>query len=455
MDVRVAELSRTVDAAELGRTIRNARVAAGLTQGQVAGDEVTSAYVSRIEDGQRRPKLDLLERMADRMGTTVLALLEDAEVGGRVRHMVALDHAELELRGGAPDKALARAVQLTAEMGPEAPPDLRRRCAILRAEALEATGDLSGAIAEFEKLVAVPWGSADWLRCLIALSRCWRESGDLELAVTVGREAEAKIQELGLHGLTESIQLSVTVASAYMFRGELDRALRICREAIERAEQVQSPIARASAYWNASLIEARKGDDQAALDLARTALTYFELGEDARNLARLRGHVADMQLELDPPDPRGALATLSQAEKELAWSAGSPLDRASQLQTRARAHLLLGDLSEASDALDQALDLIPPAATLSRAYALALRGQISMSGGLSASARSQFLQAVQILTAIGADREAAQLWFELGGLLKSVGEAEAALDAFERAAASAGLRPIVSPSIVTIPLTSQ
>lgn len=440
MDARTVELSRTIDVAELGRRLRNARLAAGMTQGDVAAGEVTAAYVSRMEDGQRRPKLDLLVRMAERMGTTVEALLEDSASPDRLRLMLALDHAELELRGGSAQEALASAVRLTAAVDEAGLPDLARRCAILRAEALEATGDLSRAILELDKLVATPWSSVEWLRCVIALSRCYRESGDFDRAIAVGHEAQGTIEELGLMGMTESIQLLVTVASAHMFRGDLDHALRLCQSAIDRADRCRSPIARASAYWNASLIEARKGDDRGALDLARIALTYFELGEDLRNLAKLRGHVADLQLGLDPPDPGAALATLSQAELELGSSAASAVDRASQQQTRARAHLLLGELAEADRAVDRALELAPDDAVVSRAFALALRAQISACAGRGAEARDQLLEAVEILSGIGADREAARIWFELGQLLKAVGETEAALDAFERAAAATGLR---------------
>jgi hypothetical protein len=46
-----------------------------------------------------------------------------------------------------------------------------------------------------------------------------------------------------------------------------------------------------------------------------------------------------------------------------------------------------------------------------------------------------------MLSGVGADRRAAELWFELGGLLQDVGEAAAALDAYRRAAASTGLTP--------------
>ena len=442
MDTRLAELSRTIDATELGRRLRNARVAAGMTQGQLAAGEVTAAYVSRIEDGQRRPEFGLLGRMADRMGTTLSELLDDSTSPERMKVMLALDHAELELRGGEAGNALAAAVRISDDLAPDGAEDLKRRCAVLRAGALEATGDLNAAIRELEKLVASPSRSAEWLRCLISLSRCHREAGDLDRAISVGEDAAAAIEQLELVGMTESIQLTVTVASAYMLRGDLDHALRLCQTAIERAEQAQSPIARASAYWNASCIEARKGSEQAALDLARLALTYFEIGEDSRNLAKLRGHVADMQLDQDPPDALGALETLKRAEAELEWSPGSALDRASQLHTQARAQLLLGELAGARAALGRALALTPEYAAVSRAHAHALQGQIDMEEGDTASARKSFLEAVHLLSGIGADSEAAQLWSDLGGLLRDVGESEAALDAFQRAAASSGLRPV-------------
>jgi tetratricopeptide (TPR) repeat protein len=440
MEARLVDLSRTIDKRDLGRRIRNARIAAGLTQTDLAGEDVTSGYISRIEDGQRRPDFALLGRLAARMRTTLEDLLDEAASPARLELLVALDHAELALAGGDPGKALAEADRLAAEIGPQGAGDLLRRCQVIRAGALEAVGELNQAIIQLEDLCASPTPTPDWLQCLIALSRCHRETGDLDRAIAVGEDAQAEIAELGLDGLAESIQLSVTVASAYMFRGDLDVAMRLCLRAIELADAVQSPIARASAYWNASLIESRKGANQRALDLARKALTYFEIGEDGRNLARLRGHVADMLLELDPPDARGALTTLTRALQELEWSSASAVDRASHLQTRARAHLLTGENSEALHDIRESLDLVPDDATFERAYGYSILGQVEMSSGNVETARQAFLTAVHLLSAVGADREAAQLWLDLGVRLKELGEPEAALDAFQRAAVSTGLK---------------
>lgn len=439
-DVRLAELSRTIDTRELGRRLRNARIAAGLTQTALAEGEVTAAYVSRIEDGQRRPEFGLLGRMVMRMGTSLEDLLLPA-TGADLEMALTVDYAELELAGGNGQAALEAVDAVVRAMGTGADSvELRRRCAVIRAGALEAVGDLNGAILQLEDLRGAPVASVDWLRSLIALCRCYQEVGELDQAIAVGENAVASIEELDLMGLTESIQLSVTVAGAYMRRGDLDRAMRICRRAIEQADGIGSPVAKASAYWNASLVESRKGASQLALDLARKALQQFELGEDGRNLARLRGHVADMQLQMDPPDAAGAITTLKQAARELEWSSASPADRASQLQTRARAHLLLGEHEMARADIHASMAMLPVAAESEKAYAHAVLGEIEMHAGNTQGAREALLSAVRMLSAAGADREAAQLWFELATHLRSVGELEAALDAFERAAASTGLR---------------
>jgi tetratricopeptide (TPR) repeat protein len=74
------------------------------------------------------------------------------------------------------------------------------------------------------------------------------------------------------------------------------------------------------------------------------------------------------------------------------------------------------------------------------ADAKTLEGQAAAQDGRTAVAADAYREAVFILTGIGADRGAAQLWFELAGLLEEIGEFDSARDAYRSAAASAGLR---------------
>jgi tetratricopeptide (TPR) repeat protein len=352
----------------------------------------------------------------------------------------AFDHAELALAGGDARAALATVEELAERCADSGSQELVDRRAVIRAGALEAVGDLGAAILQLEELVAKPKPTAEWLRCLIALSRCYRETGDLDRAIAVGEGAEAQVRDLGLTGLTEWIQLTVTVAASYAVRGEPDRAMRLCLRAIDDAEQIRSPIAKASAYMNASKIEESRGSIQRALDLAREALVAFEIdGDDSRIIAGLRGNIARLQLQLDPPDPRSALATLERADRELRWSRSNPADRAQHFQIRARANLLLGRTEEARSVILEGIAQTPEGAVIARALDHAVLGEVELAAGNVDRAKAALRTAVHLLSGAGADREAAQLWFDLGVRLSEMGEDDAAADAFHRAAASTGL----------------
>ena len=50
-----------------------------------------------------------------------------------------------------------------------------------------------------------------------------------------------------------------------------------------------------------------------------------------------------------------------------------------------------------------------------------------------------YREAVLILTGVGSDRDAAEMWFELAGLFEDVNEFDAARDAYRSAAAASGI----------------
>jgi tetratricopeptide (TPR) repeat protein len=440
MDPGLAELCQTIDAAELGRRIRDARLAAGLTQAQLAGDEVSIAFISRIEDGQRRADPELLDRMAKRANITLEELVLGISADERSELRFLVDQAEIELSMGSADAALQLAEKALDKLADRSDLSVRRAAQRVQATALEGLGDLDGAITTLRELASDPAPDIAWLRSLIALSRCQRAHGDHDGAIAVGEEAYKTIESLGIAETTEAIQLRVTVAGAYFTRGDAAHAMRLLKRAISDAEKLDSPVARASAYWNASAIEAQRGSHRSALDLAKQAMDLFEQGGDARNLGRLRSFVADLQLGLDPPDIDGALATLEQADRELAWSPAGTIDLAGQYLSRSDAHILLGDLDAARAALARCAELDGGDTPAFSASMFMRKGQIAAAEGRPDEARLLYQSAAQILTSIGADRSAAQTWFELGALLEQLGDAEGAHDAFRSAAASSGLR---------------
>jgi tetratricopeptide (TPR) repeat protein len=242
----------------------------------------------------------------------------------------------------------------------------------------------------------------------------------------------------------------VTLASAYFRRGDTGHAVRMCRKAIVKAEALDSPVARASAYWNASNFEAERGSVANAVPLAERALALLTEGQDARNIARLRGNLGRMQLELNPPEVPDALRNLEQAGEELVWSSASTTEIADNNCYIARAYYLDGDLDRADVICAQVIETVKGESPLVAAEAEALAGQVAAARGSADEAARAYRRAVFTLTAVGADKEAAQLWFELADLLEEVGEAQAARDAYRSAAAASGLRarPKVSAGVV-------
>jgi tetratricopeptide (TPR) repeat protein len=427
------------DPIELGRRIRDRRLALSMTQSQLAGPEVTVSYISKIESGQRRPDLQLCTALAARLETSAAYLITGVEPAAAEHTRLALRYAELALESGEALDAERQAAAILATASPVLPAE-RLEARYLHARAKEALGELGAAIGELEQLVADHPDSARWLAAAIALSRCLRESGDLTAAIEHGEEALRRAADAGIDSMDEAVQLSVTVAYAYHERGETAHAIRWCEKAIVRADQLDSATARASAYWNASVIESEQGATGRAIPLAERALALLGEGNDARNLARLRLQLGIMLLRVDPPVYSEARDHLERARDGLSNSSASMVDIARCDTFLARVCLGEGELAAAESFAVRAEATARNLSPSVTADVLAVLGQLAAERGDSALALDRFRAAVAELTAVGSDRGAAQLWLELGALLDSAGDSEAARDAYRNAAVSTGLR---------------
>lgn len=445
MESRHAELLEQTDREALGRRLRAARSARGLTQGEVARSLMSVAYLSRIEAGQRGPTYPTLVALAERLDVSVESLLGEPERSVVDEIRLALDYAELSLESGQPEDAETHLSTALERMETSRLDGMRDRARLLHARSLEATNREDDAIIELEQLVDdTAADGVTRIRAGIALSRIYRETGDLGRAIECAERVLGSVEEAGLGSCDEAVQLAVTLAAAYFERGDTGHAVRMCRKAITRAESLGSARARASAYWNASVMQANKGDVTAAVPLAERALALLSEGQDTRNLARLRTEVGRLQLELDPPAIDDARTNLEQAAAELEWSSGTPVDRAWTLLGLARVAFLAGDATTCRDLLAQVHETADAHAPLAEAEALVLEGRLLAAEGEADLAAAAFQKAVHRLSAIGADQGAAQLWFDLADLFTGVGMPEAAMDAYRRAAVSTGLRTRVS-----------
>lgn len=443
-----ASTSAGTHTSSLGARVKALRQARGLTQADVAGTDLSVAYISRIESGQRRPERATLELIASRLATTVDYLLTGVGRDEAEDLRLSIRYADLALQSGEPNEAESRFRDVLSSLGDRRLEHIADEAAWGHARALEALGRLKDAAAAFEHLRERTKDEQLRLQATVAVSRCYREAGDLMRAVEVGEDARVRLIDLGLLGTTDGIKLVVTLAAAYYERGDVTRALILVEDALRDAEALNSPAARAAAYWNASSLLSKRDRLPEALQLAERALALLSEGEDERNLARLRVEYGGLLLRGASPDAGRARDVLSRAEVALEQGDGTPVDRAYCHEMLGRALLLLGQPDAAEEQAAKALRLLGDEPRLETASIFALRGQAALAADDSRSAKRHYRHAAALLTTTGAGRAASGLWAELGAALEAVGDTAGARDAYRAGMACLGIVPTPAPPVL-------
>jgi len=175
------------DPVAVGRRLKEARLAAGMSQRALSMPGCSSAYISRLEAGDRVPSLQLLRKLAQKLGVDEEHLARGvARVDQIPGELVA---AEVAHRLGDFDAAreLYETV-LEATSAPAAREQAARRLAQLRGEALRE---------EDEAREFVPGGLDDpaaRARILWQHSRVLERDGDRQAAARYARDALALLE---------------------------------------------------------------------------------------------------------------------------------------------------------------------------------------------------------------------------------------------------------------------
>src|ERR1700704_7148343 len=69
----------------LGERVRSARRDAGLSQAQLAGDELTKGFISQIESGLVRPSIRSLQHIASKLGRPLDYFIADEPLAATKR----------------------------------------------------------------------------------------------------------------------------------------------------------------------------------------------------------------------------------------------------------------------------------------------------------------------------------------------------------------------------------
>ncbi len=361
----------------IGSRIRTARLAAGLTQQQLAAGRYTKAYVSALENGHSKPSMAALSFIAERLGLPTSRFLED-----RVEQWTRLQ-ADLELAAGHWQEAVD-AYQALLEL----PSGTGSRAELLLGLAegfagLDRGKDAVGAAAEAARLFASLGRGAEealatyWLSCgqyeqgntvearalldaiLARLRAGLRVEPDFQARVLMALSSNASLD--GEHaialayleeirGLSEGLDdrrrgvYLFDLAFSYRHTGDFEAAIRAGTAGLALLRAAQAEFEAASLQRDLALSYLALGNSTKAAEAADAARRFFERLGDRLWLSYVAD--TDAQIKLAQGDPDGA-AELASRALALAEEMSNDVAALAAVLTLARARRAQGSGSEA------------------------------------------------------------------------------------------------------------
>lgn len=426
---------------EIGARVRALRLQRGLSQTELAGDELSPSYISLIESNRRTPTDEVLHVIANRLGTSAEFLRTGSRNSATTGAELEMAFAKVAIANGEASAAMER---LNAVSFEGVDPELAMEAQLVLADAYEKAGDLETAAGILEQLLTRAAAARAWVlytRASTALVAAYIESGDLHRAVDVGVMARTSIEAAELTGTDEHIRLVTTLVWAYQSRGDLMYAQMLATQLTEQVRDSGTPRAQGSVYWNCALIAEDRGDVRGAIRLAERAFALITEESDSPDLPRLHLLLAWLKLRGPEPDPEDALRQLDIADPGLARSS-SVVDQAYARVERSRANLMLGRSDDALAQARAALDLLGKAPRLERCEALLMVADVLFARRQRKRALAIYEQAADQLAMMSAQRAAGQVWRDLGDRFAELGDVARSADAYGRGLTSVGVRSI-------------
>ncbi len=323
--------------AGVGKRLRHARLAAGMSQRELAFPGCTAVYICRIERGDRVPSLQVLRELARRVrvdeqflatGTARVPEVDElveADVALRLDQLELAEHLYTQVLEGSPDPA-------------------RRACALGGLGEIDLhAGQLDDAVDRLEQSSELLGDAlADHPGIVESLARAYGLRSEYDEAIGLLERsldaARARKDELS------EARFSILLASSLIDSGNLSSARELLGHAVGKAAEVTDPILQARIHWSQSRLRSAEGNTEAASRHARLALATIELAENVAYAARAHELLAHVELERGNAEEALELVERGQA---LAVRAGGADAEGSFELARAQALAQLGRDDEA------------------------------------------------------------------------------------------------------------
>ena len=417
--------SHVDDPAAVGRRLRQAREAAGLTQRELSFEGCTAAYVSRIEAGARVPSLQILREFGKRLGVSADYLATGSDGAGDLSS----DFLEAEVSLQLGDEQRARELYEAARGSADSAAALARaqlglgRLALRRGDVPEGIALLEAALDSGELAPGDASTAANALgRAYVAQSRF-----DEGFALFHRFLDEAR----GRGDQFEEVRFALLLANAHIDSGDFGRAHETLGEILDLARKTADPMFRASVYWSQSRVHLARGEPDRAAEYAQMAIATLKASE--QTLAAAGALLLLAFIENDRGNPEAALELVAEGEPIVA-AAGEATDAAMFAVERARALSALGEGDEAAALLLGIVPRLNAAAPKDAARAYLAVADIFRAQGDIPRALELYELAVEQAPVPG--RSVAAALTAMAEIYEEQGEPQLALDLLKRALAA-------------------
>ncbi|MFF0410908.1 helix-turn-helix domain-containing protein [Kitasatospora sp. NPDC004745] len=302
-----------------GRRLKELRAKRGLSQAALAGEEISTGYLSRLESGLRQPTDRVVGYLAGKLDVDRSAF-DLPPSGNSLAQALSI---ATSMEGDEAVEGLLTAL----ESGDEQDPLQRWQALWLVARHWRTLGDRPRELACLQELAAIGGELAlPELQCRAwtQLARFERSAGEIDEAIGHAAGAHRLAKESGLSVLTVAGAL-LALVSAEAEAGRLPDARAHVDELLGLVGD-RTDALRAEALWAAATVRYRQGDHEGAIEHLERAIEWLDSRVDLTLWMRLRLAGASLALQLTPPRTELARARMAEAESALAL-VGTPMLR--------------------------------------------------------------------------------------------------------------------------------
>ena len=358
--VSLSDRTRTASpGSRLGERVRQLRVAAGLTQTDLAGDRFSKEYVSQIERGKTRPTRETIEWLAAKLGVDAGFLERGVSADERSRVEGMLARAEALVNAHRYDEAIEELENSRTAVMATGAIELEARATSTEAWARMERGELKPALQLLERCRSINEGpgfsDVDRAQVLFRMAVCRYHLSSIASAVALFSEALKLAEGSGLPCDLLRSEVLGWRSRCYRRQRDLEAAREDVERALELAQSLDDHRTMANVYFQASLVSERMGHWVLARSYAERAKAYYEQLNDERNVGRLLNNLGGLNFQLGKPEK--AVEDLKSAYRVL-LDKGSEAEAANVVSSLAHVHLMTGQVDSAEEEARHALDLL-------------------------------------------------------------------------------------------------